>query len=159
MNTDAKEAASTAQPTSNFIVEQYKAKLTDLGNLGSRQTAMSAYYVSVLTALVGVFAFKDRALADVDGTVLFMICGAGFLVSCLWYSSLGFFRSLFRAKLKVLGEMERSMPFQTFEQEFQSMKQQGNASWLWIERMVPAVFGCFFLGLLVAKLLKSKGLL
>ena len=144
---------------SPFIVEQYKAKLADLGNLGSRQASMTTYYVSILTALVGIFAFKDRSLADIDSTVLLMICGAGFLVACLWYSSLGFFRNLFRAKLCVLGEIERVMPFQTFEREFEAMKQHGNASWLWIERLVPMVFALFFLGLLVAKLLKSKGLM
>ncbi len=78
-------------------------------------------------------------------------------MSCLWFFSLTFFRSLFRAKIEVLKEMEETLPFQTFEREFESMKKSGNASWLWIERLVPAVFALFFLSLLVARLLLYFG--
>ncbi len=118
---------------------------------------MTAYYASIVSALVGVFAFKDRSLAEIDLTVLLMISGAGFLVSGLWFFSLTFFRSLFRAKLQVLEEIEETLPFQTFKHEFESMKKSGNASWLWIERLVPAVFALFFLSLLVVKLLMHFG--
>lgn len=157
MTNDDSEGARLAQQTTTFIVEQYKAKLADLGNLGLRQTATSASYVAVLTALVGVLAFKDRSLGAVDGAVLVTVCGAGALVSCLWYWSLGFFRSVFKAKLRVLGEMERSMPFQTFEREFLSMKSEGNARWLRIEQLVPAIFGCLYIGLLVVRLVMWFG--
>ncbi len=153
--------ASTSVPSppasSPQAIEQYKAKLTDLGNIGSRQASTTTYYVSIVSALVAVFAFKDRPLADIDITVLLTICVAGCLVSCLWFFSLTFFRSLFRAKLEVLEEMEETLPFQTFKREFESMKKSGNASWLWIERLVPAVFALFFLSLLVARLLSYFG--
>ncbi len=40
-------------------VEQYKSKLSDLANLGTRLTAMTTYYVSLISAFLGVLAFKD----------------------------------------------------------------------------------------------------
>lgn len=78
------------------MVEQYKAKLTDLGNLGTRQTAMTTYYVSILSALLGVLAFKDRKLVDIDPAIIIVICSGGILVSMLWLTGINFFRALFR---------------------------------------------------------------
>lgn len=125
-------------------IEQYKAKLSDLGNIGVRQTAMTTYYVSIVSALFALLAFKDKSLVDMGTSVLFMVCGAGFLVSILWFYGLSFFRSLYRAKLTVLKEIEESLPFQTFSREFELMSQSGITSWLWIERLVPAVFSVLF---------------
>jgi len=138
-------------PNPELVIEQYKAKLTDLGNLGTRQTSMTTYYVSIVSALFGVLAFKDRPLADVDPFVVVFISGAGVLVSVLWFLGASFFRNLFRAKIRVLEEIEKNLPFQTFSAEFQQMKTNGRKSWLWAERLVPAVFLLFFVLLAVAR--------
>lgn len=146
---------STPPPApSPHSLEQYKVKLSDLGNLGSRQTAMTTYYVSIVSALLGVLAFKEKALAQIDTLVLFMVCGAGIAVCTLWFYSLTFFRALFRAKLRVLEEIEQSLPHQTFKREFELMRQSGISSWVWIERLVPAVFALFFLGVVAVRLLQ-----
>lgn len=162
---DAEKTESTTSPTppsptpSPLAIEQYKAKLSDLGNIGSRQTAMTTYYVSIVSALFGVLAFKDKSLAQIDTIVLFMVCGAGFLICILWFYSLSFFRSLFRAKLRVLEEIEQSLPFQTFKREFENLKSSGITSWIWIERMVPAVFAAFFLGVIAVRAAYLTGVL
>lgn len=139
-------------PPSAQALEQYKAKLADLGNVGSRQTAMTTYYVSIVSALFGVLAFKEKALLQIDTVVLFMVCGAGLLVCLLWFCSLSFFRGLFRAKLQVLEEIEEALPFQTFRKEFDHMRKSGLASWIWIERFVPVIFALFFLGVVTARI-------
>jgi hypothetical protein len=148
------DAATSSQTPSPQALEQYKAKLSDLGNVGSRQTAMTTYYVSIVSALFGVLAFKEKSLSQIDTTVLFMVCGAGFLVCLLWFHSLTFFRGLFRAKLRMLEEMEESLPFQTFRKEFDQVRQSGLTGWIWIERFVPAVFALFFLGIVIARIIQ-----
>jgi hypothetical protein len=125
-------------------VEQYKAKVEDLGNLGNRLSAMTAYYVSIVSAILALLASKERSIADIDTSVTFVVCGAGLLVSLLWFFSLRFFRALFQAKLTVLANMEKTLPYQTFEPEFALMRQSGSRNWLWFERLVPIVFGSFF---------------
>jgi hypothetical protein len=141
-------------PISPLALEQYKAKLTDLGNLGTRMTAMTTYYVSLVSALLGVLAFKEKSIAQIDTMVLFIVCGAGLVICLLWFYSLTFFRSLFRAKLRVLTDMEISLPFQTFKREFDQMRQSGVTSWIWIERLVPVVFGLFFLGVIATRVVQ-----
>ena len=157
MSIEPKASATPEIPlASPQAIEQYKAKLTDLGNLGSRQSSMTTYYVTIVSALLGLLAFKERSLFEIDTTSLFMVSGAGFMICLLWFSSMQFFRSLFRAKLKVLEDIEETLPYQTFRKEFDAMRQSNFARWLWIERFVPVVFGLFFLlvaGLKAAQLL------
>lgn len=133
------------------VIEQYKAKLTDLGNLGARQTAMTTYYVSILSALLGVLAFKERPLSAVDPTIVLAVCIPGMLVSILWFSGVSFFRNLFRAKLRGLEDIEKSLPFQTFSSEYESIKAQGPSSWLRLERWIPAVFAAVFAGIAISR--------
>lgn len=142
-------APSPAPPTA--ALEQYKAKLTDLGNLGTRQTAMTTYYVSIVSALFGVLAFKDRKLSDIDPFVVIFIGAAGILISMLWFFGVNFFREIFRAKLHAIERIEEALPFQTFKDEFAQMKRSGRSSWLVLERFVPLVFVALFVFLLVAR--------
>lgn len=147
-----KTATATATPAiPQLLIEQYKAKLTDLGNLGTRQTAMTTYYVSILSALLGVLAFKDRKFADIEPVIILAITVPGVLVSLLWYTGISFFRGLFRAKIKVLEAIEKTLPYQTFETEFQMMKESGRGSWLYFERFVPIVFAVVFAGIALAR--------
>jgi hypothetical protein len=134
-------------------IEQYKAKLSDLGNLGARQTAMTTYYVSIVAALLGVLAFKDRPLAAIDPFVIVMIGVGGMLVSVLWFFGVTFFRQLFRAKLHALERIEEALPYQTFKCEYQQMTTAGSGRWLWLEQFVPAVFAALFMFLLAARFL------
>lgn len=149
--TDA--APVSQQPLPPAAVEQYKAKLTDLGNLGTRLTSMTTYYVSIVSALLGVLAFKDRKLSEIDPFIVIIIGVGGLLVSALWFFGVSFFRRLFRAKLRALERIEETMPYQTFKAEFEEMKADGNSSWLWVERFVPVIFGVLFVFLLIARFL------
>src|ERR1700716_3513497 len=49
--------AASAIP--NHIVEQYKAYLTDLGNIGSRFGTVQVFYLTIVAALIGVLSLKD----------------------------------------------------------------------------------------------------
>ena len=151
---EKKDPAQEALPTSPHAIEQYKAKLVDLGNLGTRQTAMTSYYVSIVSALLGVLALKEKNLAQMDTSVLLIVCGAGILICTLWFTSLTFFRGLFRAKIRVLEEIELVLPFQTFEKEFQIMQRSRISSWVRIERIVPLVFSAFFISIAAIRIWK-----
>ncbi len=132
-------------------VEQYKSKLSDLANLGTRLTSMTTYYVSIISAFLGVLAFKDRKLVDIEPFVIVVVCAGGMWISVLWYFNIQFFRSLFRAKLMMLEKMEESFPFQTFQDEFKELKKRKGSSWLSVEKYVPAVFFIAFAIILFAR--------
>ena len=136
----AAPAPSPAPAPNPQVIEQYKAKLADLGNLGARQTAMTAYYVSIVSALFGILAFKDKSLKDIDPFVVAFISGVGILVSLLWLQGVRFFSNLFRAKLHVLQLIETQLPFETFRLEFEKRKEGSPPVWLkWPARIFRAI--------------------
>jgi|CXWL01.1.fsa_nt_gi hypothetical protein len=94
MSTEPKDLTTTEIPlTPPQAIEQYKAKLNDLENLGSRQSSMTTYYVSIISALLGLLTFKKRSLFEIDTTALFMVCSAGFMICLLLFSNLNFFQA------------------------------------------------------------------
>lgn len=107
--------------------------------------------MSILSALLGVLAFKDRKLMDIDSTIIIVICCGGILVSLLWLTGLKFFRALYRAKLDTLERIKADMFYQTFNTEFQSMKDGGSTGWLSVEQLVPVVFAGLFAFILYAR--------
>jgi len=143
---------TTTPLQSQQVIEQYKAKLSDLGNVGTRQSSAMVYYISIVSALFGLLAFKEKSLFQIDAVILLMVCGVGFLICLLWLESLEFFRALFRAKLQVIEEIEESLPFQSFHKEFELLRKSRSTSWVWIERFIPAVFALFFLGIICTRL-------
>lgn len=129
----------------DVLLEQYKVYLADLGNIGTRFTSMTTYYVSVISALLALLALKEKTLAEIDSNVLYLVCSAGFIISVLWAVNVSYFRNVFRAKLTVLSQMEKSLPFQAFSAEYDVLKQFRVKAWSRIERFVPFVFAAFFL--------------
>lgn len=140
-----------ANPPPASAVEQYKSKLSDLANLGTRLTAMTTYYVSIISAFLGVLAFKDRKLVEIEPFVILIVCIGGMAVSLLWFFNIQFFRSLFRTKLAMLERMEEDFPYQTFRDEFLDLKRSKSTGWLRIEKYVPIVFVMVFAFVLVAR--------
>lgn len=135
-------------------LEQYKAKLTDLGNLGTRQSSMTMYYISIVSAIFGLLALKEGKVFEIEITMLITLCTVGILVCILWFLSLNYFRNLFRAKLSVLTQMETTLPFQTLAAESEIISKHKIKSWIRIERIVPIIFGLLFFVLIIIRVLK-----
>jgi hypothetical protein len=135
-----------------LLLDQYKAYLSDLGNVGTRFTTMTTYYVSVVAALIGLLALKDKPITEIDGTILYLVCAAGTTLSVLWWLNVGFFGNLFRAKISVLKEMEIELPFQAFEKEWKAFTSNSRVSWSHLESFIPLVFAVFFLFIALARL-------
>jgi len=138
--------------TVDQTLEQYKAKLADLGNLGTRHTSMTMYYVSIVSAIFGLLALKERAFADIETSILLVVCTVGFLICVLWFLNISFFRNLFRVKLTVLTQMESTLPCQTFASEAEIIRNHKMNSWTRIELIVPIVFGFLFFALIIIRL-------
>jgi hypothetical protein len=143
-----------------LLLEQYKAYLSDLGNMGTRFNSMTTYYVSIISALLALLALKEKVLADIDSAVLYLVCAAGLTVCLLWGVTIAYFRNIFRAKFAVLAQMEAGLPFQPFCTEYETLKRFRVTAWFRIERFVPVVFGAFFIvvaGLRIAPSLMAWG--
>ena len=50
---------TTPTPAPKVTIEQYKAYIQDLGNIGTRYTTSNAFYLSVITALLGILSLTE----------------------------------------------------------------------------------------------------
>src|SRR6266478_8489083 len=99
-------AATASNPPA--ILEQYKAYLQDVGNIGTRYTTSNAFYMSVITALLGILALTKlgEGLAELK-TILGLAVPAFAIMLCwLWSQTVKFYRTLFKEKFDVLRDLQ-----------------------------------------------------
>ena len=137
------------------LLDLYKAYLADLSGIGSRLTSMTTYYTSIVTALVGVLAIKEKQIIQIDLYIVMAVCFSGCVVSMLWFSGISFFRALFRAKFYVISEMEKHLTYQPFTKESSKFLEYSNRGWLKLERFVPISFFLLFLSIGTFRLVSS----
>lgn len=136
----------------NLRIEQYKAYMQDLANIGSRHETARAFYLSVLSALLAFVALagKDGPLNSI-GIHLFELISVGAIAICvLWLANTLSFAALYHAKLAQLTKMEEKLPYQNFAAELIELK----VDWRYfqlttVEGFVASVFITLFLVALV----------
>jgi hypothetical protein len=91
------------------FLDQYKAYIGDLGNFGTRYTTTNGFYLSVITALLGILALtKAGDVFQEQGKYLGLAVSAFAILVCLvWARSVASYRKLFGIKFTVLREMEK----------------------------------------------------
>src|SRR4051812_11529977 len=93
-------------------LEQYKAWMQDLANIGSRNETARGFYLSVLSALIAFLAAasKDGPLHGIGPGLVLVVGFCGIAISVLWLMHTLSFTALFGAKIGRLREMEKLLP-------------------------------------------------
>jgi hypothetical protein len=144
------------------VQAQYIAYMADLGNMGARYSTSQAFYMSVVSGLVGIFAFvaKDGALSGHVAFVTVAVLAVIALICWAWWSTLSFYHDSFAAKLAVLKKMEEAATlFPIFKTEWAELSRNAvnapatarstdaqhrrSKELVNTERLVPAVIGGF----------------
>lgn len=133
-------------------LEQYKSYMQDLANLGSRHETSRGFYLSLLTALLSVLALSGEKglLKEISHSLVVMVAMAGIGISILWFFNALTFSALFAVKFKLIGEMEKALPFQIFDQEYEYLQKDWKYKKItYVECVVALLFACLFSGVLV----------
>lgn len=126
-------------------LDQYKAYLSDLGNIGTRYTTSNGFYLSVITALMGILALtKVGEIFERPKTYLGLVVSVFAVLVCLvWRRSVTDYAELFKIKFEVLREMEQKgnlFPIFKYEND-----KRGKLSLLKNDRRVPLLLCVPFL--------------
>ena len=111
----------TPTPPPTATVEQYKAYLQDLGNVGSRYATSNGFYLSVITALLGILSVMKpgQGLSDLQDILRLAVPLFAVGLCFVWHKTIHFYRNLFTTKFAVLKEMEENgRLFPAYEREF-----------------------------------------
>jgi hypothetical protein len=123
------------------VVEQYKAYVVDLGNIGSRYATTQTFYLSVVSGLIAVVAFAGKdagAFQKYAGIIAFFVTASIAVICYVWWRALDFYYRLFGAKFAVLKQIEKEMDlFKVFDWEWFELKKRGYFSLVTHEKFTP----------------------
>src|SRR5437660_12169994 len=94
--------------THDVCLEQYKAYIGDLGNIGARYATVQGFYVSVITALISVLALTEsnKIFSQLPTNTLVVVCLFAVALCMVWAVTIRFYRKLFVANLRVLNALD-----------------------------------------------------
>ncbi len=140
--------------TENHKIEQYKAYMQDVANIGTRHETARGFYLSVLSALLAFVALAgtDGPLSGI-GPRLFIVISLGAIAICiLWFLNTLSFAALYGAKLSQLQKMEEGLPFKNFTDEYKTLKKDWRYTRLTtVECFVASTFIILFIVALALK--------
>jgi len=140
------EDAMPAPTPPAATLDQYKAYMTDVGNIGSRYTTAQTFYLSVVSALIGIVTFvaKDagafqKYLWAVTAFITFFTA----LLCYIWWRTLDFYSHLFKAKFTVLKKMETgsSTIYPIFTDEWAELENSRSGTLIYHEKLIPILIG------------------
>jgi hypothetical protein len=109
----------SGDPQIQLRLDEYKAYLGDLGNVGTRYTTENGFYVSIVSALLAILALakKGEAFPSFDVLLYIVVPFFACLLCMIWRESMKSYSSLFKRKFDVLREMEEQLLFKPFLRE------------------------------------------
>jgi len=134
------------------LLEQYKALIGDVGNIGTRYATANRFYLSIVSAVVGVVVFTEsgKLLEQVDLVLIAIVSAFAIVICHIWTKTLQFYEALFGVKLQLLGEMEKELAFPAYSREFQLMRERGIRPLIENEIWVPRILWGFFAAIAAA---------
>ena len=151
--------------THDVCLEQYKAYMGDLGNIGTRYATVQGFYVSVITALLSVLALAEanKVFGQLPTSTLVVVCLFAIALCIVWAVTIRFYRKLFDAKFAVLNALEANLAYRCFDEEHKFLgfdeksKQFRQRAFLTgIEGNIPIAFSFFFVALALIRLLSHQ---
>jgi hypothetical protein len=127
-----------------ICLEQYKAYLSDLGNVGSRYATLQGFYVSVIGALLGLLALTEsnKLLGQIQTGALIVVCLFSIALCIVWALTIRFYGRLFLTKFAILKALECHLAYNCFEEEYKLLKPKPFLTR--IESWIPIVLSLFF---------------
>ncbi len=116
-------------------LDQYKAYMTDVGNIGSRYTTAQTFYLSVVSALIGIVTFvaKDagafqKYLWAVTAFITFFTA----LLCYIWWRTLDFYSHLFNGSSTI---------YPIFTDEWAELENSRSGTLIYHEKLIPILIG------------------
>src|SRR5579862_5836545 len=96
-------------PPPATIPDQYKSYMGDVANIGTRYTTTNSFYLSIVTALLGILALaKKDEIFEGSKVYLGLVVSTFAILTCVsWWRTIGSYAKLFAVKFEVLRQMEK----------------------------------------------------
>ena len=148
---------------SAHLLEQYKIYVEMADHVSQRRDQSNRFYVTIVSALAAIVVVIARfglpaggangAISNI-GDIGFLITGLfGLALCCVWRWNIRSYRDLNSAKYKIIGKIEKQLPFAGYSEEWDILRHpEGRKPYLQltrVEQFVPLIFMALF-ALLIA---------
>jgi hypothetical protein len=158
---------ASRQPSPVFL-ELYRLTVEMADRVSARRGTANSFFFTLHAALVAIIGFvrpmksstvddasttaaASPAVEQVDTFGLIYVAFAGLVLATAWWVLLKSYRDLNRAKFSVIGDMEKMLPAEPFNDEWEVLKADPVKKWRrryaefsTVERVVPVVFGAIY---------------
>jgi len=121
---------SFIMPESEMLLEQYKLYVEMADRLSARRAQTNKFYIALLTSLLLVLsAVSEKNLfLNYKIPVFFFLSLLGILLNYVWYINIKSYRQLNSGKFKIIQQMEESLPFQCYTDEWKLLGEGENSN-------------------------------
>jgi len=133
-----------SEEPSAAAIEQYKLYVETAERNSSRRLTANSFFLTINTGLSALLGYMS-SFKGIDSVVMQMaVPAAGIILSYFWYRLIISYREMNRAKFKVVHAMEKQLPFNAFDAEWEAVEHGKNPKkyrpYSNIESAIPWVF-------------------
>jgi len=127
----------------DHLLDQYKVYLISAENISTRRQTANSFFVTINTALIALISYIHLGNSGAM-TYYWLVSLSGIAISFMWYRLIRSYRDINSAKFQVLHQIEKRLPINPFDAEWEAVGRGNNPSlylpFTHIEVGIPWIF-------------------
>ena len=128
----------------DHYLEQYRIYLLIFDNLSIRRQKSNEFFLGLNTAIMGIMGYFEIRTVSTSPIVFILVPLVGMTICFCWYRMILSYSQLNRAKFKVIHNLEKKLPANLFDTEWQVLGGGKDKSKYYplshAERFIPIIF-------------------
>lgn len=133
------------------LMRQYEIMVNSSLQVTAWRQGANNFFLAVNSALLG-FATYLYSISLFTGILIGIV---GVVITILWYYTIGYYRSLNKAKFLVIQEIETQLPIAMFKREDDHFLKEKRKIATSIERTIPILFAIAYIVLIAILIMKA----
>ncbi len=146
------DAEKYGQKYQEHLLEQYKLYVKVMNQTSVQRGNNNKFYIAILSLLLAMLSFFINS--GFTNLIIFIVSIMGLLLCNTWHKNIESYRQLNAGRFRVIHEMEKQLPFNCFEREWQYLTPENYTRLTMVEKFVPMFLSIPYLIIVLFYLIK-----
>lgn len=137
-------------PVTEQVMRQYEILVESTIQVTNWRLSANNFYLSVNAAFLAIAAYLYN-FSLLTGVVIGLI---GLATTILWHETIQYYRTLNKAKFRVIHEIEKQLPIPMFHLEDEHFVKEDRKKATWIESNISILFGIAYVLIIIVHIFK-----